>query len=193
MRIESYIYSQLQNTSVAPRFLAHLTDNKSRVIGYILEAVPSRAAGIADLDLCRRVLQELHNLGIAHGNLSRSAFLISKDHPNAKLQFFHMAHEATDQVSLDTEMSSLEKVLSEPFSKLSTVVSEDLTAIQERDGYIHPALFMLLEQDGRVDVSEEDHRHLLVELEESNWNWTKQDVEATVKRLREKGTKLSQF
>jgi len=188
---ESHIYSLLQHTSIAPRFLAHLTDNHDRVIGYVLESVPARIAGIEDLDLCRRVLGELHSLKIVHGNLSRDAFLIREDISTAQLQFFYESREAADQTSLDEEMSNLERILHEPLPRPNSgEASDELTAIQVRDGYIHPVLFWQLKHHGRIGVSQNDHRSLLAELEENSWHYTKRDVEDAARRLRENGGSL---
>ncbi|KAI1407006.1 hypothetical protein F5Y13DRAFT_175879 [Hypoxylon sp. FL1857] len=188
---ECRIYSLLQHKSIAPRFLAHLADNHDRVIGYVLESVPARNAGIDDIDLCRKVLQELHSLNIVHGNLSRDAFLVREDTHVAQLQFFHMSREAADQASLDEEMSKLEEVLQEPLPKPhSGETSDELTAVQARDGYIHPVLFWQLKHDGRISISQDDHRSLLAELEEKGWRYTKEDVEGVAKRLRENGGRL---
>ncbi|KAI5860445.1 hypothetical protein GGS23DRAFT_581431 [Durotheca rogersii] len=188
---ESRIYSLLQHKSIAPRFLAHLTDNHDRVIGYVLESVPARNAGTDDLDLCRKALQDLHSLRILHGNLSRGAFLIREDIPVAQLQFFHQSREAADQTLLDEEMSKLEEVLREPLPKPGGGdVSDELAAIQTRDGYIHPFLFWQLKHDGRISISQDDHRSLLAELGEKDWHYTRHDVEDTAKRLRENGGHL---
>jgi hypothetical protein len=86
---ESHVYSLIQDTSIAPKLLAHLTECYSRVIGYVLEATPGRPARLSDLDACREVLQKLHSLGIAHGSLTPDAFLICHDAPVAQMQFFY--------------------------------------------------------------------------------------------------------
>jgi hypothetical protein len=188
---ESHFYSLLQHTSIAPRFLAHLTDNHDRIIGYVLESVPARAAGIDDLDRCREVLRKLHSLKIVHGHLSRDAFLIREDISTAQLQFFFESRVTTDQTSFDKEMSNLEKILREPLPRpVYHEPSEELTAIQARDGYIHPVLFWQLEHDGRISVSEDDHRSLLAELEQNDWHSTQLDVDDAVRRLRENGGRL---
>jgi len=82
---ESYISSLIQDTSIAPKFLVHLTKCYGRVIGYVLEATPGRPARLSDLDACREVLQKLHSLGIAHGSLTPDAFLIRHDAPVAQM------------------------------------------------------------------------------------------------------------
>jgi hypothetical protein len=108
---ESYVYSLLQGTSISPRFLAHLTECDGRVIGHILEAVLGRPAHLSDLDTCREVLQKLHSLGIAYGNLTPDAFLIPYNTSVARLQFFYSSYQNTDSAILDNEMLALEKIL----------------------------------------------------------------------------------
>lgn len=181
---ESRIYSFIQHTSIAPRFLAHVTENHDRVIGYVLELVPARTAGIEDLDLCRKVLQELHGLNILHGNLTRDAFLIRQDIPLAQLRWFQVSRESADQKSLDEEASKLEEVLQKPlFKPKEGKPSAELTAIMARDGYVHPVLFRLLEKEGRINLSQDAHRSLLAELEERGWHFTAEYVDDVYKTL----------
>jgi hypothetical protein len=71
---ESYTYSLIQDSAIAPKFLAHLTECHGRVIGYVLEAISVRPARLRDLGAYREVLQRLHSLGIAHGSLTRMLF-----------------------------------------------------------------------------------------------------------------------
>lgn len=130
---ESHIYSLIQGTSIAPKFLAHLTDNHERVVGYVLESVPAREADIGDLDLCRDVLQKLHNLGIAHGHLTKDAFLIRQETPMAQIQFFFSSYKTIDRDVLDKEMSSLEEVLQQrPLQEPvhDEKLDDEITAIQ---------------------------------------------------------------
>ncbi|KAH8900534.1 hypothetical protein GQ53DRAFT_616564, partial [Thozetella sp. PMI_491] len=108
---ESHIYSLIRDASIAPRFLAHLTDNRERIIGYVLESVPARAAEIGDLDRCRDVLQKLHGLGIAHGHLTKDAFLIHQDTAVVQILYFYSSYETTDRDVLAREMTLLEEVL----------------------------------------------------------------------------------
>jgi hypothetical protein len=141
---ESQTYSLIQDTSIAPKFLAHLTECHGRVIGYVLEATPGRPARLSDLDACREVLQKLHSLGIAHGSLTPEAFLIRHDAPVAQMQFFYSSYETTDRAVLDKEMLSLETVLQQlPAQQpaFNQALSDVVTAFQERDGYVHPVVF----------------------------------------------------
>ena len=176
---ESYIYSLIQDISVAPKFLAHLTDNHKHIIGYVLELVPARNANVHDLHLCKEALQKLHNLGIAHGHLTADTFLVHRETLSVQLQSFFSSYKTTDQDILDKEMSSVENILQQaplPMRVRDEKLIQEITAIQQRDGYIHPGLFKQLESDGRIDISKDDHRAMLADLKKKNWQWNTQEV-----------------
>ncbi|KAI0839543.1 hypothetical protein F5Y06DRAFT_265658 [Hypoxylon sp. FL0890] len=111
---ESDIYSiiQARDPGLAPRFLAHITDNGTRVIGFLLERVAgAREAGLEDLEKCRDALSRLHALGIAHsGGLRKSSFLVCGGN-KVLLQDFGGAFETSDKEVLSRELESLEKIL----------------------------------------------------------------------------------
>jgi hypothetical protein len=180
---ESHIYSLIQDASIAPRFLAHLTANHERVIGYALEYVDARAAGIGDVDLCRAALQKLHNLGIAHGHLIRDAPLIRLDIHVAQMRGFFSAYETTNRDIFDNEMSRLEEVLQQ-HPQPAPVVKEQLTAFWQRDGWVHPVVFSQIKHEGQISISPEDHQAMLADLEKRDWRCTAQDIEDDVERLR---------
>jgi hypothetical protein len=187
---ESHIYSLLQDTSIAPKFLAHLTECHDRVVGYVLEAIPGRPARSSDLDVCREVLQKLHSLGIAHGSLTPNAFLIHHDAPVAQMQFFYSSYETTDRAVLNKEMSSLEKVLQQPPPQQPAsdpALSHIVTAFQERDGYVHPVVFWQVRHEGRISISPEDHRAMIASLAEKDWHWSPESVQDDVERLKRNG------
>lgn len=187
---ESYIYSLIQDDPIAPKFLAHLTDNHECVIGYVLECVPAREAEIGDLNICKEVLQKLHNLGIAHGYLTKDAFLIRQDIPIAQLQFFFSSYKTIDQDILNKEMSSLQDILqySHPQNPVhDEKLTEEITAFQQRDGYIHPVLFWQIRHEGRISLSPNDHRAMLADLEKNDWQLTTHDVQDAVERLKRNG------
>jgi hypothetical protein len=83
---ETKIYSLIQAFDIGPRFLAHVTENRDRVIGYMVERLPGRHVTTEDLPAYRAVLFKLHGLDIAHGFLRLSSFLITND--RALLHFF---------------------------------------------------------------------------------------------------------
>ncbi|KAH6958157.1 hypothetical protein FAVG1_04120 [Fusarium avenaceum] len=108
---ETRIYQRLQSSTVSPSFLAHIHE-EDRVIGFLLEKVEGRRAGIADLEICQRALQRLHDLGILHGDVNRHNFIIPPGH-EAVLIDFEKSMINADAESLKKEMSSLAEQLSE--------------------------------------------------------------------------------
>jgi serine/threonine protein kinase len=164
---ETAIYSLIEGHGIGARFLAHLTENGDRVIGYMVERLPHiRAATPRDLDACRTVLGKLHALGIVHGFLSPSSFLISSDDGRALLHSFATSHLTDKESVLDAEMAALEDVLSiEPITDepLSQDLSDEIVKIAERDGGLHPMVIDQAVKGGMVTVTEEEHRALLGE------------------------------
>jgi hypothetical protein len=79
---------------MAPRFLVHVTDNDTRVIGFLLERIANaREAGPADLEKCKDTLSRLRALGIAYGGpLKRYSFLVC----DGDVAFSGAAGEKTD-------------------------------------------------------------------------------------------------
>lgn len=112
---ESHIYSiiQARDPGIAPRFLAHITDNDTRVIGFLLQRVMGACeAGTTDLEKCRNVLSRLHALGIAYGGLlKRHSFLICDGNDTVLLQGFGGSFMTTDQEVFSCELNSLEQLL----------------------------------------------------------------------------------
>lgn len=108
---ETHAYSWIQGETFAPKFLGHVTEN-SRVIGFILEHIDNaRAAGPADLDICRRALMELHALGIKHGDVNRHNFLVKGD--GAYIIDFDAAEYCEDSEALVAELDLLPRELSD--------------------------------------------------------------------------------
>ncbi|GLA69553.1 hypothetical protein AtubIFM55763_009507 [Aspergillus tubingensis] len=78
---ETSIYKQLQLQGIsdlAPRFLGHVHE-QGRVIGFILEKIEGREAGIEDLVGCQATLKRLHEFGIVHGDVNRYNFVVRGD------------------------------------------------------------------------------------------------------------------
>ncbi len=118
---ESRVHAALAALSgplLAPRFLAHITDNAgARVIGALVERVDGgrvREAGPGDLAGCRAALGRLHALGFAYGgSLRRESFLVRED-GGVLMQGFGGAWETEDGEVLAGEMDGLEEVLKGP-------------------------------------------------------------------------------
>lgn len=105
---------QSYDPGLAPRFLGHVTENHSRVIGFLLERIPDvREAGPADLDKCKTTLARLHALGIAKRQLSRDSFLVRNDGSVLIRGPFTGPPEDVGDIDevMKTEMETLEKVL----------------------------------------------------------------------------------
>lgn len=132
---------QARDPGLVPRLVAHVTENHSRVIGFLLERVAgAREASAADLDACRAVLTRLHAVGIAQGRLSRHSFLVS-EHGSVMIQgpFTGSFVEPEDlEDAMTAEMESLEEVLAR-----SPSVFEDQTAAMLR--LIEPRRVRLVE------------------------------------------------
>ena len=111
---ESHVYSLIQtrDPGLAPRFLGHITDNGTRIVGFLLEQIGgAREAGLADMEACRDALRRLHALGITYGgSLRRHSFLVCRD-GSVLLQGFGGAFETDDEAVLGREMNGLREVL----------------------------------------------------------------------------------
>lgn len=162
---ESQYRKLIQGQGIAPRFLGHLTENGSRIIGFMLESVNARPATINDLVACRTVLQKLHDLGIAHGNVIRDNFLIL-DGGNALLKGFFDSYQTSDRAVLDEELAMIEKALVQPLldeddEGVDEDMSRQLHEIRERDDGIHPVVLWEAQKEGRITITSEEHRALL--------------------------------
>jgi hypothetical protein len=186
---ETEIYALIDGRDVAPKFLAHITENSGgsdRVIGFMVEKVTgARPATIGDLPACKEVLARLHALGVAHGPLGTGDFLIVTDddigqggtvrRTRALLQSFGGAYKTFDQSIFDAEIENLEPVFRQAaveaaneerdgggaFS-LSLELSDEIRAISVRDGGLHPRV---IEQarEGRITMTQDEHKRMLAE------------------------------
>ncbi|KAG8405539.1 hypothetical protein J3458_022186 [Metarhizium acridum] len=75
---ETRIYSLLEGSGIASRFFGHIHE-QGRIMGFLLEKMAGRHAGIDDLQICRAALERLHGLGISHGDCNRYNFIIGAD------------------------------------------------------------------------------------------------------------------
>lgn len=97
---ENKIYHHLRGTSVAPKFLGHVTDPGDRVIGFLIEYIwdgrpaDKNAAdddGFSDLALakCKGTLGKLHSLRVAHNASRTGDCLIRRDGSAVLVNFEH--------------------------------------------------------------------------------------------------------
>lgn len=108
---ETTSYQWIHGRGIGPRFLGHIHE-AGRVIGFLLEELPHvRAAEPGDLALCQRSLQELHDLGIKHGDINKHNFLISNG--RAVLIDFESAQRCEDEGQLGEEYRMLEGSLAD--------------------------------------------------------------------------------
>jgi hypothetical protein len=111
---DSDMFALIEGRGIGPKFLAHVTENGNRRVGFMVEKVDGRIAGPQDLAKCQKVLSRLHSLGIAHGVLRRDSFIVIDRPGIALLHCFATAYKASSQSTLNKEMASLETILSEP-------------------------------------------------------------------------------
>lgn len=190
---------QARDPGLVPRLVAHVTENHSRVIGFLLERVPgAREAGIADLDACRAVLTRLHALGITKGRLSRHSFLVLED-GSVMIQgpFTGSFGEPEDlEDAMTAEMEGLEEVLAR-----SPSVFEDQAAAMVR--LIDPRRVRLMEDfekahgvlvpfvdwqesqkgGGRITLMVEQHGVLAEEYKANGFFWTEELQDQAEKRF----------
>ncbi|KAK4119011.1 hypothetical protein N657DRAFT_650694 [Parathielavia appendiculata] len=121
--VRTYEIIQSRDSGLAPRFLAHVTENGSRVICFLLEHIPdAREAGPADVVRCRAALARLHTLGISKGGrLSQHSFLVRKDE-EVLIQgpFAGASVDGDKALVMKGEMESLEEVSPQAHLCLST-------------------------------------------------------------------------
>ncbi|KAF2430639.1 alpha-galactosidase A [Tothia fuscella] len=116
---ETWIYSILSQdhqrypdiNRVGPEFLAHLTEN-GRVIGLLLEKIEGGFASVENLPGCKAALQELHDLGLVHGDVNRYNFIIDPTTSRVRIVDFEHA-EGFDEEKARVEMASLPAELAE--------------------------------------------------------------------------------
>ena len=108
---ETTSYQWIHDRGIGPRFLGHIHE-EGRIIGFVLEELLHvRTAEPKDLALCQRSLQELHDLGIKHGDINKHNFLISDE--RAVLIDFESTQKCEDEAQLREEYDMLEESLAD--------------------------------------------------------------------------------
>jgi hypothetical protein len=132
-----------------PKFLAHPTENKNRVIGFVREKSEGRSATILDLSSCQLALSKLYCCGyLLGGGHYRSNFLIQPS-DTAIIQSFGGCKKTNDLHGFDQEMTNLEAVLSSELHefdattpmKLGWDMMMEIHELSKRDGGIHPVVW----------------------------------------------------
>lgn len=157
------IYYRIQLRGIAPKFSAHVMENRSRVIGYMVQAFQGLPATVHDLAACREVPSKLHELETVYGSLRPSSFLVTNG--QVFLHEFSNSYVTDDSEELGAEMVQLEEGLKSGggfFKCLTEELSQKLLAIQERDGKLHPLLVLYSQREGRLmEVTAEEHKQML--------------------------------
>jgi len=167
------ILFQIDGHGIGPKFLAHVTENDDRVIGYIVERVHGRYATHADLGSCRAVLSKLHDLGLLHGMLNAQSFIVSED-GRTMLHEFGACFKPDDPSLLVAEMAGLEEALNkQPYrlEPLSKELSDQAIAILERDGGMHPEILLKGQKERQFDITEVEHRKMLEEFDSDTFRF----------------------
>ena len=82
--------------NIAPRFYGYVyEDRPDRIVGFLMERLFGRYAVIADLKPCRHIVQQMHSVGLAHGDLNRYNFIVTSD--GAKLVDFEASTFADEE------------------------------------------------------------------------------------------------
>lgn len=112
MEAETTAYSWIHGECIGPRFLGHVTE-AGRVMGFLIEYVPGRAARTEDLHQCQSVLGKLHSLAIKHGDINKHNFLIQEGKEEAVIVDFETMVRCHDKQELLREFEGLQEQLLE--------------------------------------------------------------------------------
>jgi tRNA A-37 threonylcarbamoyl transferase component Bud32 len=80
LRRETKVYGALKahSLALAPEVLGFVyEETNDRVIGFIMEVLYGRHPNSADLEICQKVMGQLHAIGIVHGDLNKYNIIIS--------------------------------------------------------------------------------------------------------------------
>jgi len=107
---ETAVYQVIDGHGIGPAFLGHLIEH-NRVIGFLIERMEGRRAGMADIKACQAVVERLHSLGIVHGDLNRHNFVVSPS--GVTLIDFENATKNGTKEAMQTEFFQLAEQLME--------------------------------------------------------------------------------
>lgn len=91
---ETVAHRSIEGKDIAPKFLGHLHEN-GRGVGMLLEYMDGRRPGKGDYDACASVLDQLHCLGMIHGDINMDNFIVRAG--KAKLVDFENCRRGTEE------------------------------------------------------------------------------------------------
>jgi hypothetical protein len=78
--IRAYCALMNHKFTLAPEFIGYVyEEEEDRVIGFLMEEIHGRHPGIGDLRICQYTVQQLHSIGIIHGDPNRYNIIITGD------------------------------------------------------------------------------------------------------------------
>lgn len=115
LRNEIRSYSLLINSNFQnmPKFLGYVYESEpSRVVGFIMERLTGIHPALTDLDNCRAVLQQIHDIGLVHGDANKYNWI--KTDQGLKIFDFEAATQIGDaEITPDAEIAALPAMLSD--------------------------------------------------------------------------------
>ncbi len=107
---ETMVYRSIEGKGIAPRFLAHVTED-GQITGFLLEFIEGgRRPWIKDLVACRTVLKKLHGEGFVHNDAHPGNFIVKPD-GTALLIDFEYTMPGLDKSRFLEEIESLPEEL----------------------------------------------------------------------------------
>jgi predicted Ser/Thr protein kinase len=91
---ETTAYHSIAGNDIAPKFLGHLYEN-GRGVGMLLEYIDGRRPAKEDFETCTCCLDQLHRLGMVHGDVNRDNFIVRAG--KAKLVDFENCRSGTEE------------------------------------------------------------------------------------------------
>lgn len=169
------IWCLIEVQDIGPRFLAYVTENRDRIIGYMVEMVKARRATTDDLPACRHVLSKPHGLGIAHGPFQDTNFLVAND-GGVLFHNFPGFYKTDKKDVLDMKMEDLEGMLRNAADhpdgqpqKIGSELFAEIRAISLRDDSLHSLLWDQAFRKGKITISPEEHKEMLDDLRKNGW------------------------
>ncbi|KND87660.1 hypothetical protein TOPH_07691 [Tolypocladium ophioglossoides CBS 100239] len=102
-------YHRLAGSSLAPRLIGYaFEESPDRIVGFLVESIHGRVAGVSDFESCREALHQLHQ-HLIHGDLCRYNILITSEGPKF-IDFENSILSSTKDWSrrrMDAEMQGL--------------------------------------------------------------------------------------